>query len=98
MLCTCWKVRGAELQQPCRSTSPGSLLASGLHPVQRAPCTLDDSTAYLFCVPYLLEAMLTFPDAAGFPAEQGTYTATFGTGPGMRPMPGLRVSGACPLP
>jgi hypothetical protein len=42
--------------------------------------------------------MLTFPDAAGFPAEQGTYTATFGTGPGMRPMPGLRVSGACPLP
>src|SRR4029453_7747528 len=49
-------------------------------------------TAYFVCVLSLAKALLTFPEAAGFPAEQGTYVATCRTGPGMRPMPGLRVS------
>ena len=42
--------------------------------------------------PLSLGSFVYLPDAAGFPSEQGTYSATFGTGPGMRPMPGLRVS------
>ena len=42
------------------------------------------------------EALCTFPDVAGFPAEQGTQAATFKTGPGMRPILGLRVSSPTP--
>jgi hypothetical protein len=34
----------------------------------------------------------------GFLAEQGTYAATFGTRPGVRPMPGKREHGHATLP
>jgi hypothetical protein len=37
MLCTCWKVRGAELQQPCRSTSPGTPAGIGASPCPACP-------------------------------------------------------------
>jgi hypothetical protein len=84
-----------------QKVSPGSDASDGRVAMSRnlvashctaIPCIASCSTAYFSCVLYRLEALFTFPDAAGFPAEQGTYSATFGTGPGMRPMPGLRVS------
>src|SRR5262245_10845852 len=62
------------------------------------PCIPPCLTAYFVCVLSLAKALLTFPEAAGFPAEQGTYTATCRTGPGMRPIPSLRITGVCSLP
>ena len=59
--------------------TPGLLLVS--------PCTLSYTTAYLFCVPHLLAALFNLPSGAS--CRNGYTTATFGTGPGMRPMPGL---------
>ena len=61
--------------------TPGLLLVS--------PCTLSYTTAYLFCVPHLLAALFNLPSGAS--CRNGYTTATFGRGPGMRPMPGPRV-------
>ena len=61
-------------------------------PLPSPPCIPSSPRAYFSCVLSLAEALLTFPDVTEFPAEQGTYSATVRTGPGMRPMPGRRVS------
>src|SRR5215471_7805229 len=61
-------------------------------PLPSPPCISSSPTAYFSCVLSLAEALLTFPDVTEFPAEQDTYSATCRTGPGMRPMPGRRVS------
>src|SRR5262249_12629030 len=61
-------------------------------PLPSPPCIPSSPTAYFSCVLSLAEALLTFPNVTGFLAAQDTYAATVRTGPGMRPMPGRRVS------
>src|SRR6266436_1368516 len=71
-----------------------------LHLVYESVWNCAHSVDILFCILYTPQAPERCPlsgassrsPALFLPAEQGTYTATFDTGPGMRPMPGLYFS------